>query len=83
MNEMKRTYFLFLLAIALVACGSNESKSSVEKETELNSSKNTVEEPIERMESSPAKDTVEVELLAMGEDMAAIAFEPKTLSLRV
>lgn len=83
-KAMKRIFlnlFTIFTVAALVACSGDA------KQTESNNKeKNTVEEAEkEVVEEAPAeaveKEIVEINLAAIGEDMTAIAYEPKSLSI--
>jgi azurin len=81
---MKRIFlnlFTIFTITALVACGGDAKK------TESSNKENTAAKEAEKevVEEAPAeeveKEIVEINLVAKGEDMTAIAYEPKSLSV--
>ena len=71
--------FTIIIGLSLVACGNSNSTDqktgdSSQKEKETTKAKTEVVESAE-------KELVEITLIAKGEDMGAISFEPKSLSI--
>lgn len=74
---------ILTLAISLIACGGSadkKTKSTREKSTET---KTAAEPKAEKQEQEvkKEKEIVEIELIAQGEDMTAISYEPKSLTI--
>jgi len=77
-----------ILITSLVACGGDAKKSDKksdsmkeESKTETSTEAATQEAPSEMEEVEKEKEVVEIKLAASGEDMTAIAYEPKSLSV--
>jgi len=84
MKNRIRSVFSMLMIATLVACGGNtETKESADStETKANEMTDTeVVEEAEEVEQDVEKEIVEINLAAQGEDMTAIAYEPKSLSI--
>lgn len=73
---MKKIIY-FSMILFLVACGGNTEKS---RKTEKNSTVKEVKKVI-KVAVEEEKEEIEIKLVAMGENMAAIAFEPKSLTV--
>ncbi|MAY82858.1 MAG: hypothetical protein CMP59_01865 [Flavobacteriales bacterium] len=70
----------FIIA-GLIACGGETKKTEKAEEKEVKTEETTTETVTEEVEQNIEKEVVEINLAATGEDMTAIAFEPKSLTI--
>lgn len=76
-KQSKMKLFIYTCSIfLLVACGNSDKGKSTEKKTSIEQKKSVQTEK----ESAP-QETIEINLSAIGESMAEIAFEPKSISI--
>jgi|SRR5690554_482312 len=69
-----------VVMLSLVACGGDSaSKDKAEKDSKANTEKTTTEET--EVIAEPIKEEVEIHLIAKGETMAEIAFDPTNLEV--
>lgn len=79
MKNLTRISFLFAIAL-LIACGGGEQKKATKDEKKA-TKETTKSEQKEEPEVKKEKEVVEITLIAKGETMTEIAFEPKTLTI--
>lgn len=82
---MLRIAFTLLLGISLISCGSEQAskkEDSQKTSTEEKTQTAVKDEPAEKKaDIAEEKELIEIEVVAKGEDMTAISFEPASLNI--